>query len=110
MTDAEIESELKPGICTIGDVLDFLKNPPEGSKDGNWNLFYLEHFVVGVRWGAWSGFWRVYAWRRGDNNEWDACDRLFSPATKSEALSSSPSDTVTLPEILVVNGVTYKRD
>src|SRR3990167_6749262 len=48
MTDAEIEGELKPGLCELGDVLAFLKNPPEGSKDSYWNLFYVGSCVVRV--------------------------------------------------------------
>lgn len=48
MTDEEIESELKPGICGPADVLAFLENPPKESKDGNWNLFYLPSCVVKI--------------------------------------------------------------
>lgn len=40
MSDYEIESEMKPGMCDASDIYIFIKNPPEGSKDGNFNLFY----------------------------------------------------------------------
>lgn len=89
MTDAQIESELKPGICELGDVLAFLDNAPTESKDGNWNLFYTKSFVVFVRWHADSGEWRVGAWLR-DDCEWVQGNRVFSPATDhSESLGSS---------------------
>ena len=52
MTDSEIESELKPGLCELGDVLAFLENPSEGSKDVYWNLFYFPSCVVYVFWLA----------------------------------------------------------
>jgi hypothetical protein len=80
MNDAEIESELKPGICTLGDVVSFMENPPEGTKDGYYNLFYTPAFVVRVRWGAGRGVWRVFTWGRGDGR-WGSGSRVFSPAT-----------------------------
>lgn len=89
MTDYEIESELKPGICDASDILAFIKNPPEGCKDGYWNLFYTPSFVVRV---GWSGSdWGVYAWGRGAYG-WGG-GRVFSPATvnlgNSDTLESS---------------------
>jgi hypothetical protein len=93
MTDAEIESELKPGMCEPGDILAFMENAPEECKDGNWNLFYTPAFVVFVLWFDFSGEWRVDAWGRGGDG-WGAIDRVFSPATESKTLSSS-SETLT---------------
>lgn len=84
MTIAEIESELKPGPCELGDVLAFLQNPPEGSKDGYFNLFLFPAFVVHVHWYAHSAEWSVSAWRRGDPR-WREGVRVFSP-TLSESL------------------------
>src|SRR3990167_77352 len=46
MTDSEIENELKVGLCELGDILAFLENPPEKSKDGYANLFYTSSCVV----------------------------------------------------------------
>lgn len=111
MTDAEIETELKPGICTLGDVYSFLTNTPEGCKDGYWNLFYFPEFVVRVLWGAGSGGWGVLAWGR-DGFEWAEGKRVFSPATGSsdtEIKSLSSSETLALPEELEINGVKYKK-
>lgn len=80
MNDASIESELKPGLCTLGDVLAFIENPQDGTKDGWSNLFYFQAFVVLVGWGSWHGRWGVDAYRR-DGIEWHDGVRVFSPAT-----------------------------
>lgn len=106
MIDAQIESELKPGYCTLGDVLAFLEEAPKKYKDGNWNLFYTPAFVVSVRWNG--DEWRVSAWGR-DGRGWDADSRVFSPATNSKALKSKPLDTLTLPDELNINGVIYRK-
>lgn len=98
MSDATIESELKPGLCELGDVLAFLENAPEECKDGNWNLFYFSAFVVNVYWFAGIGEWFVSTWYR-DDDEWFADDRVFSPATvRSDAKTSDlgSSDTSAL--------------
>lgn len=111
MTDSQIESELKPGICTMSDIYSFLKNPPQESKDGNWNLFYTRAFVIDVRWGAGSGEWHVDAWQR-DGNGWNAGIRVFSPATKhsvTEPSALSALDPTALPEQLTINGVLYRK-
>lgn len=89
MNDAEIENELKPGICDLGDVLAFIKNPPEGTKDGWYNLFYTPAFVVRVRWRV--DEWDVHVWRR-DDYRWRDDDRVFSPATVSSVTQSSTLD------------------
>lgn len=87
MTDYEIEKELKVGICELGDVAAFLENPPKGSKDGNYNLFYLGSCVVYVYWYADRRGWLVYAWRRG--GRWDAGGQVFSPATVAKKPSKN---------------------
>lgn len=84
MTDAEIEKELKPRICSLFDVFAFVKNPPEGTKDGNYNIFYTPSFVVGVDWRAAYGDWRVRVWFR--DGDWYGGVRIFSPATAPQAL------------------------
>lgn len=79
MNDAAIESELKPGMCELGDILAFLKDTPEECKDGWVNLFYTPAFVVRVRWGAYGRGWSVSAWYRGGGG-WVGGGRVFSPA------------------------------
>lgn len=92
MTDAQIEAELKPGICALGDVLAFCDAAPAECKDGWWNLFYLPDRVVSVRWGG--GGWDVDCWDRG-GGRWDAGGRVFSPATDSSDTGTlEPSDTL----------------
>ena len=77
MNDAEIESELNPGLCELGDIVAFMDNPPQECKDGYWNLFYTPGWVVVVRWRV--GEWVVGTWPR-DDRSWRADDRVFSPA------------------------------
>lgn len=92
MTDAEIESELKPGFCELGDILAFLDGAPEECKDGYWNLFYIPSFVVHVHWDGTR--WNVHAWDR-DGYDWSARHRVFAPATESskpKPSTLSPSD------------------
>lgn len=109
MSDSEIEAQIKPGICTLGDVFAFLKDPPEKSKDGYWNLFYLESCVVGVFWNADDRGWRVSAWSRGGVG-WGVGGRVFSPATDARSLDTGSSNTPdTLPSELTINGVVYRQ-
>lgn len=89
MTDTQIESELKPGYCTLGDVLAVIESGEEKYKDGNWNLFYFEACVVGVYWRSFDGGWVVSAWDR-DGHGWSAGNRVFSPA--AGLISSITSD------------------
>ncbi len=89
MNDREIESKLNPGLCNASDILAFIKNPPENTKDGNWNIFYTPSFVVYVYWGG-SG-WSVDAWLRV-GSAWGDGERVFSPAT----VNLGNSDTSTL--------------
>ena len=98
MNDEEIERDLKPGICSLGDVLAFLENPPEESKDGYWNLFYFPDCVVYVFWLSGFRYWYVCAWLRGDDR-WCGDGRVFSPATdlgSSESIPSDPSEPLSL--------------
>lgn len=94
MNDAEIESELKPGYCDLGDVVAFMDNAPSECKDGNWNIFYIKDspFVVDVHWYSDDGLWLVGASERYDC--WYDYDRVFSPATDTSTLNTP--DTVTL--------------
>lgn len=109
MKDVEIEYELKPGYCQLGDILAFLDNAPQEYKDGWANLFYTPAFVVGVRWNSGVGAWLVGAWGRGDG-EWDGGNRVFSPATGTSATSPSVLGSLeTLPLELNINGIVYKK-
>lgn len=106
MTDAQIETELKPGLCELGDVLAFMDNAPEECKDGNWNLFYFSAFVVRVFW--YGVEWRVYAWDR-DDYEWAAAYRVFSPATVSSDSHVPSLESLTLEKaIQIVKKEGYK--
>lgn len=96
MLDSEIESQLTPGTCELGDVLAFLDNAPQECKDGYANLFYLSGCVVYVHWYSGDSGWRVCAWQRG-GDDWSADNRVFSPATGSlKALGSGSSDALSL--------------
>lgn len=106
MDDFQIEAELKPGNCTLGDVVAFMENAPEGCKDGYANLFYLAGCVVCVYWYAGGREWGVSAWRR-DGSRWHAGRRVFSPATDTGPVSAQPSDSV--PFELTINGHLYRR-
>lgn len=103
MYDKEIQSELGAEECTLEDVAAFLKNPPEGCDDGNWNIFYVAGCVVCVIWHSGVRGWLVRAWRL-DVGYWNAGSRAFG-ATATQKLSPdltlSPSDTLTLSDIEV---------
>lgn len=91
MKDQAIIADPRTHECTLNDVYAFLKNPPEGTKDGNWNLFYIKDTgrVVFVWWGAGVREWFVDDdWYRDD--EWYAGSRVFSPATDTVSLDSEP--------------------
>lgn len=109
MNDSEIKSELGAQECTLADVAAFLEKPPEGTADGNWNLFYVAGCVVNVRWNAGSREWDVDAWEL-DDNYWFAGNRTFSSNWSSEPLNSElkPSDTLSLSlDEITINGVRY---
>lgn len=99
MSDYAIESELKPGICTTGDVLAFLDGAPQECKDGWANLFYFPSFVVRVHWYAGSGEWGVDAWGRV-GLDWYSGGRVFSSATDKRSVAEpSASDVLTLESL-----------
>jgi hypothetical protein len=78
MTNAEIESELKVGICDLGDIIALLgSNVTGGYKDGLANLFYTDSFVVIVFWYSVGRYWYVDTCGRGARG-WDAGRRVFS--------------------------------
>lgn len=108
MTDSEIQSELKPDECTLGDVLIFLENDTKEHRDGNWNIFYVGTFVVGVFWNSRGGGWFVGTWYR-DSRVWLTVTRVFSPATDPKTLGTKPSDTLILPNELNINGIIYRK-
>lgn len=87
MTDAEVEKELKPGLCELGDVLAFLDDAPKECKDGYWNFFYFPSCVVCVFWVSGLQEWYVDTWRRGGLG-WVAGSRVLSPATGSQKLGT----------------------
>lgn len=94
MTDSEIFSELKVQECTLGDVLEVIKNATDEMKDGYANLFYIKGHpsrVVFVYWH--DSEWHVYDWHRAGH--WNAGRRVFSPAT-SDPLVSYPMSSDTL--------------
>lgn len=89
----EIERALNPGKCSLGDVLAFLQNPPEGTKDGYYNLFLVGDKVVSVFWNSGYGIWYLYSCSRGKG--WFDGNRVFSPGLGSQSLNPSES-TLTL--------------
>lgn len=84
---ADIEKSLNPGKCELGDVLAFLKNPPEGTKDGYYNLFLIGEYVVSVYWDASYGAWDVDSWNRDE--DWRDDSRVFSPGQDLDPSSST---------------------
>lgn len=100
MTDVEIELELSPGFCALGDIIAFLDNAPEETKDGWANLFYMEPFVVHVYWHSGSRRWGVSSWDRNDDDWYDG-GRVFAPATGSSSpvLSEASETQALLPRI-----------
>lgn len=89
LTGAEIEEALGENhlffdrgevYTLIGNLISKQANGEEGVllNNGNANLFYTEKFVVYVYWSSFDGRWDVGTWGRDD--DWDAEDRVFSPA------------------------------
>ena len=110
MNDAEIESELKPGFCELGDILAFLDNAPDECKDGYANLFYTPSFVVSVGWSSFGRGWGVSAWGRGGAG-WRGGMRVFSPAGSFEPENSDLgySETLNLDQAInLVRSAGYK--
>lgn len=77
MTDSEIRREFGAHECTLEDIAAFVTNPPEGTDDGNWNIFYVAGYVVRVYWDAGIQRWCVVAWELG-GGAWSAGYRVFS--------------------------------
>lgn len=94
MYDSEIKSEFGATESTLEDVAAFLKDPPEGTKDGYSNIFYVSGFVVRVYWGAGSGEWYVDVWSL-DVYRWDAGVRVFF-RNSPDALAQESSDSLDL--------------
>lgn len=106
MTDVQVESGLKPGYCTLGDVLFLIDNALPEHKDGNWNLFYFPSCVVCVRW--YGGEWRVDALRR-DDCAWIEGVRVFSPTTGVSSHPQPSSESLALDEAIeLVKNAGYK--
>lgn len=95
MTDSEILSELKVEECTLGDILETIKNATEDMKDGYYNIFYVKGHSRVVLVGWFGSLWFVGDWERLDDS-WRGGRRVFSPATGPKALRSSPSEILTL--------------
>lgn len=92
MNDSEIKKELGAQECTLEDVIAFLKNPPGGCNDGNWNLFYVAGCVVNVHWDSDRRKWSVLTWHL-DDVYWLAGSRAFGCNSLSDP---KPSDSLTL--------------
>lgn len=92
----EIEKELNPGTCELGDVYAFLQSPPEGTKDGWSNLFLVGDKVLSVYWHSGDDGWLVSCCSRV--RIWHGVNRVFSPETSGpRSLAAGPLDTLTLP-------------
>lgn len=93
-----IERELNPGKCTLSDIYAFLENPPEGTKDGNFNLFLVEDKVVSVYWWRGGSHWYVFVWYRVE--VWRDGYRVFSPGLATSSLVPTPSGSLTLEQMI----------
>lgn len=94
MTDAEIEKELKPGICSLGNVLAFMDNAPDECKDGWANIFYFPECVVLVHWDG--GEWDVGTWER-NVLAWGSDSRVFSPDRGDIGMENTSGATQEMP-------------
>lgn len=104
MKDSEIIKEFGIQECTLGDVLETLKNATEDMKDGYANVFYIKghpSLVVSVYWHSDGGEWRVGGWLRGVSS-WSGGYRVFSPATVSSNLIPLNSETLTLSQAIKI--------
>lgn len=94
MSDTEIQDELGAKECTLEDVAAFLDNPPDGTKDRYWNIFYVAGCVVGVCWNSDNREWFVLAWELGV--DWGAGFRAFGCNSTSEPQASSDTQALGL--------------
>lgn len=111
MNDVEILTSLKPEAVLLGDVLYAL----EYLEHDDWYLFYVNDrkgalWAVRARWNAVSGGWLVYAYSVERPLRWydgrQVLSRGFSdPLPSGETFS--PFDS--LPDILTINNIQYKR-
>lgn len=111
MGDAEILSSLRPQAVLLGDVLYAL----EYLEHSGWYLFYVNDrkgtlWAVNARWSRGYGGWNVLAFSVGYPYGWSAGYRVLSrgfsePLPSEETLSPSGS----LPDILTINNIQYKR-
>lgn len=107
MSDFEIESEIKPGLCELGDILAFLDAAPEECKDGFANLFHISSaFVVLVGW--YGHGWRVYTWKRGEI-EWRTGNRIFSPGNMSYNIDCATKENMCEHEFMIAKIATILR-
>lgn len=83
MIDTEIKEELGIGDSTLEDIAAFLENPPEGTDNDYWNIFYVAGCVVNVHWNSDDRQWHVYAWKL-DGNYWRADHRAFGCISSKE--------------------------
>lgn len=93
MNDSEIQKELGPSECTLEDVAAFLTNPPKGTDDGYWNIFYVAGCVVFVVWNSDGREWYVRAWYL-DDDRWYAGSRVFARNWHSVPSASSGTESL----------------
>lgn len=108
MTLKQMQDEFKPEEVTISDLVHILKTSDKLLKDGYVNIFLIKgsKWAVRARWRG--GGWVVYASSVGSPREWGGGIRVLSREfLVAENKTLSPSDT--LPETLLINGVTYRK-
>lgn len=114
MNDKEIQAELGPEPITLGDWLAFFKE--KATRDG-WYLAYVKdaHGVLWALYGRWSdGGWSFEASALDGPHGWDSGNQVFSRRFGAEKLGPQDkalgiSDALTLPDMLTINGIKYKK-
>lgn len=76
MSDSEIKKEFGIEESTLEDVAALLENPPKGTNDSYWNIFYVAGCVVHAYWHSARQGWDVYAWKL-DDGRWLAGSRVY---------------------------------
>jgi hypothetical protein len=112
MTDKDIIAELHPGESTLGDML-FDMQSGLGLTNGYINLYYVRD-KNGV---LWVPYWHVFGGKFNVGADSSSRPRGWSDGRRvsggdlsdSQPLSSGPSDTLTLPDDLTINGLLYRR-